>query len=423
MPLFRIDVSPLRQSPAFARLWVANLVTAVGSQATFVTLAYQLAHLTNSTVAVGVLGIVELLPLVVFGLLGGVIADAHDRRRIAIATEALAMVCAGVLLTNALLPHPAIWLLYVVSAIQVTAGSLQQPALDSIRQQVIPHDLQRQASTLASIRFNATAIIGPALGGLLAVSVGSSAVYALDVVTFLGSLALLVTLRVPTRVSVATTASMGALVDGLRFAVARRDLLGTYLVDIAAMVLAYPIVMLPFVAERFHEHGALALLYAALPVGAFIGGLTSGSWTEKVHHYGRAIVVAASTWGLGIALFGLASSLPIALAGLAVAGYADSLSAVFRGTMWNQSIPPAMRGRMAGVELLSYSVGPTGGQLRSGVLASWMPLGTSLAVGGFASTGVCAGLAGALPALWRFDVRTDPNVAQVAAIRAAEVEG
>ena len=411
-----MDLQPLRTLPTFRRLFFASAVTNLGSQATYVTIAFQMSVLTHSVLAVGAIGLVEFLPLIIFGLYGGVLADAVNRKVMLLVTEVALLGCSGALLINSLLDAPSVTLLYVVIGAQVIAAGLQSPSLDSLRQQVVPHEFQAAATTLSMFQRTVASIAGPALGGLLAVSVGCWSVYGLDVVSFLGSLVLLARVAAPARVAAATVVSFDALWSGVRYAVTRRDLLGTYLIDLSAMLLAYPIAMLPFVAQQFHERFALALLYAALPLGALGASLTS-RWSTKVHHYGQAIALAASGWGLGIALFGWSSSLTIAILGLFIAGWADAISAIFRGTMWNQSIPSEVRGRMGGIELLSYSVGPTLGQSRSGAMAAAFTLKTSLVAGGLACTGVCAGLAAALPSMWRFDVRTDANVALVKSLQ------
>jgi len=185
------------------------------------------------------------------------------------------------------------------------------------------------------------------------------------------------------------------------------------------MILAFPVVMLPFVAERFHETYALGLLYCGLPAGALLATLTSG-WTHRVHRYGRAVIYAAALWGLGIALFGYSTSMWLVLVGLAVGGGADAISGIFRSTMWNESIPPDMRGRMAGIELISYSLGPTAGQFRAGVMAAWSTLRFSLTFGGLACSGSVGIVAAALPTLWTFDARTDVHVAEVRELRSRE---
>jgi len=417
--LFGVDLAPLRVSKQYRRLYIAGLITSLGSMATYVTVPYQLKNLTHSTLAVGSLGLAEVLPLLVFGLYGGVLADRLNRRRLIISMEMVLMASTVVLVVNATLAHPAVWVLYVDAFIASGAASLQRPSIEALNQHYVPSDLQRQASTLANIRFTTASIIGPALGGLAAVALGPSVVYGANLVTFAISLALLFSLRATPATGGAEGTHLSALGEGLRYARSRPDIMGTYLIDLLAMVLAFPVVMLPFVAERFHETYALSLLYCGLPAGALIATLTS-SWTHRVHHYGRAIVVAASLWGLGIALFGFSSSLALVLVGLAIGGGADAISGIFRTTMWNESIPPEMRGRMAGIEMISYSLGPTAGQFRAGVMAAWTSLRFSLTFGGLACTGSVGIVAVALPSLWRFDIRDDPNVAMVRALRAAQ---
>jgi hypothetical protein len=283
----------------------------------------------------------------------------------------------------------------------------------------VPHDLQRSASILSNIRYTTASIIGPALGGLAAVAIGPASVYAANLVTFTFSLLLLFSLRATSSAPSFEGGDFAAMKDGLRYARSRPDIVGTYVIDLLAMILAFPVVMLPFVASRFHETYALAVLYCALPLGALVATLTS-SWTRRVHRYGRAIVAAATVWGLGIAVFGYSSMLWLVLLGLVIAGGADSISGVFRSTMWNESIPPDTRGRMAGIEMISYSLGPTAGQFRAGVMAAWTTLRFSLTFGGLACTGSVGIVTAALPRLWTFDARTDVNVAAVRELRARD---
>lgn len=421
MKLFRfgLDLSPLRVSRQYRLLYIAGFITTLGSQATYVTVPFQLKALTNSPLAVGSLGLFELVPLIVFGLYGGVLADRLNRRRLIITTEQALMMSTAVLLVNATLSHPQAWILYADAVVVAGVSSLQRPSIEALNQGYVPHELQRAASALANLRWTSASIIGPALGGLAAVVVGPAAVYGANLVTFTLSLVLLFALQ-PTASSRESSSGDGAaLALGLRYAQSRPDLLGTYIIDLLAMVLAFPVVMLPFVAERFHETYALGLLYCGLPFGALVATLSS-SWTRGVHHYGRAIVVAAAVWGLGIALFGYASTLWLVMLGLAIGGGADAVSGIFRSTMWNESIPPDVRGRMAGIEVISYSLGPTAGQFRAGVMAAWTTLRFSLTFGGLACTGSVGVVAAALPRLWAFDARTDDYVAQVRAIRARE---
>ncbi len=413
-----VDLGPLRASTQYRRLYIAGFVSALGSQATYVTTAYQLKELTHSPIAVGALGLVEVVPLLVFGLYGGVLADHFDRRRLVLGTEFVLLLTAAALVVNATLRRPQSWVLYAVDAVIIMAGSVQGPSLSALNQRLVRHDDQRAAATLANVRNTTSSILGPALGGFVAVAVGPGWVYGFNVVTFTISLALLLTLA-PTGRGGGDGDLVASLVAGLRYARSRPDIVGTYVVDLLAMALAYPVVMLPFVAARFPEHYALSLLYLALPSGALLATVTA-SWSRRVHRYGRAVIAAAVTWGLGIAVFGYSTSFVVVMAGLVVAGGADAVSGIFRQTMWNESIPPDVRGRMAGVELISYSLGPTAGQFRAGLMTAWTSLRFSLTAGGLASAGSVAVVAGALPQLWAFDVRSDPHVAHVRALRAAE---
>ena len=414
-----VDLTPLRVSQQYRRLYVAGFVTSVGSQATYVTVPFQLKHLTHSTLAVGSLGLAELVPLVVFGLYGGVLADRINRRRLIISMEAVLMLSTAALVANALLAHPMAWLLYADAFVVAGVASLQRPSIEALNQSYVTHDLQRAAAALANIRSTSASIVGPALGGLAAVAFGPATVYVANLVTFSASLLLLMTLRPTVTITANGETQSAAMVLGLRYAKSRPDIVGTYIVDMLAMVLAFPVVMLPFVASRFHETYALSLLYCGLPAGALLATLTS-AWTRRIHRYGRAIVAAAAVWGLGIALFGYSSSLWFVVVGLGIGGGADAISGIFRTTMWNESIPPLVRGRMAGIEMISYSLGPTAGQFRAGVMAAWTTLRFSLTFGGLACTGSVIGVGAALPALWKFDARTDVHVAQVRDLRLIE---
>jgi MFS family permease len=381
---------------------------------------FQLRLLTHSTLAVGSIGLVELAPLVVFGLYGGVLADRMNRRRLILIMELVLMASTALLLANALLAHPITWILYFDAGIVAAASSLQSPSVSAMNQIFVSPDLQRSASVLANVSGTTASIIGPALGGILAVAFGPGSVYFANVVTFSVSLYLLYRLHATPPPELSSEGVIESMREGISYAKSRPDIVGTYVVDLLAMILAFPIVMLPFVAARFHESYALAILYCALPVGALIATLTS-RWTRRVHRYGRAIVVAAALWGLGIALFGDSSTLWLVLLGLAVAGGADSISGIFRNTMWNESIPPDVRGRMAGIEMISYSLGPTAGQFRAGVMAAWTTLRFSLTFGGLACTGFVGVVTAALPSLWSFDARSDEHVAEVRALREGDV--
>jgi MFS family permease len=405
----RIDVSPLRSSRDFRLLFFSGLITYLGSMITYVALPFQVAQLTGSYVAVGLIGLVELAPLIVFGLYGGALADSVDRRVMVLATEVAAGILVSLLLVNALMPTPQLWTLYVVAMLLAAVDGLQRPSLDAMIPRVVSHAQLPAASALTSIRWTVGSIVGPAIGGLLLSAGGAATAYGVDVVTFVLSVVLLYRVRSIKAAGGGTERpSLRHVAEGIRYALSRKDLMGTYAVDMIAMVFAFPYALFPFLAQELDAPWALGLLYSAGAVGSLLVTLTSG-WTSSVHRHGRAIVLSAMIWGLGIALVGTTSSLWLVLLFLAVAGGADMVSGIFRSAMWNQTIPDDVRGRMAGIELLSYSIGPLLGQVRSSAAASLTSLRMSFISGGVLCIIGVAVSAFALPSLWNFDNRTDEN--------------
>jgi len=379
----------------------------LGSQAAEVALLVQAQRLTGSPLVVGTLGLAELVPLIAFGLYGGVLADRFDRRALMRWCEPGLALCAVLLLVNALLPHPLLWPLYVVSALLMAITSLQRPAFEAATPRIVGPERLTAAAAIMSLSTNASVLIGSSLGGVLAVTPGPWLVYALDAAGFAVSFAALS--RLPA-LPPATGASeseeleeisngpvLREILVGLRYAVGRKDLLGSYLVDLAAMIFAYPNAMLPFLALELHAPWSTGLMFAAPSAGAFAVSATSG-WMPRVRRHGLAIALAAAGWGLAMTAVGIAPSVYVALAFLAVAGGGDECSAVFRDTMWKQSIPDHLRGRMAGIELLSYAAGPPAGQLRSGAVAAITGPRFSLTSGGLACAAAVAAVCAALPA-------------------------
>ncbi|MBK9740603.1 MAG: MFS transporter [Actinobacteria bacterium] len=400
-----VDVTPLRASRDFRLLFFSGVITYLGSMITYVALPFQVAAITGSFVAVGLIGLAELVPLVVFGLWGGALADSLDRRIMVVATEVAAGVLVMMLLLNSLLSSPQLWVLYVVAMLLAAVDGLQRPSLDAMTPRVVAHDQLAAAAALNAIKWQFGSIIGPAVGGLLLSAGGAVAAYGFDVVTFVLSIVLLWRVRSIKATGAGTQrASLRHVVDGVHYAMSRKDLLGTYAVDMIAMAFAFPYALFPFLAEDLGAPWALGLLYSAGAVGSLIVTLTSG-WTSTVHRHGRAIVVAAAMWGLGISLVGATTSLPLVLLFLAIAGGADMVSGIFRAVMWNQTIPDDVRGRMAGIELLSYSIGPLLGQVRSSTAASLTSLRASLVSGGVLCVVGVAIAAIALPSLWNYDDR------------------
>ncbi|MFD5737782.1 MFS transporter [Streptomyces sioyaensis] len=412
------DLAPWRSSRDFRLLWCAGAITVFGSFLTFVALPLQVKELTGSTVAVGALGAVELVPLIVFGLYGGALADAMDRRRLVIWTEVALGLSSALLLLNSLLPDPLVWPLYATAAVSSALTGLQRPALDAIVPRIVPHDQLPAAAALNSLRRQIGAVAGPALAGGLLAYAGLTWAYAIDVVTYALSVVLALKLASQPAAHDATKPSLRRIAEGARYAWSRKELLGSYAIDLTAMLFAFPLAIFPFLADDLHAPWALGLMYATLPAGSLLVSLTSG-WTSRVHRHGRAIALAAAGWGLSIAAAGQLHNVWLVLLFLTLAGSFDMISGIFRSALWNQTIPDELRGRLAGIELLSYAAGPQLGQIRVGGMAALTSVRTSVSVGGvlcFAGVGL---LALGLPKLMAYDSRTDEHARRMRERRAA----
>ena len=401
-----IDFSPLKRYPDFRRLWLSGLISYFGSMITYVCLPFQIKELTNSYLAVGLIGLVEIIPLVVFGLYGGVLADHMDRKKMIWATEAAALCLSGVLLINSLLPQPKLILIYIVAALFSAVDGLQRPSADAILPRLVSHDDLPAASALMSLRWQIGVITGPALAGVLIATAGVKSGFTLDIITYIFALIILSRVRSVPPMDESEKPSLSSLVDGIKYATSRKDLMGTYLVDLAAMFFAMPTALFPFWADQVGAPWALGLFYAAGTIGSILVTLTSG-WVKSYTKHGRAIFLAALGWGVAITLAGVSNNLFLILLFLILAGASDMVSALFRSTLWNQSIPDEFRGRLAGVELISYSVGPLGGQTRAGFTAERTSLRTSVVSGGLLCIGFVTLFTALLPEFRKYDSKSN----------------
>lgn len=412
-----MDISPLRKYPDFRRLWTSGLISYFGSMITYVALPFQIKELTNSYISVGLIGAVELIPLIIFGLYGGVLADKVDRRKMILVTEIALALMTFSLFVNSQLAKPSLLWIYIVAGSFAALDGLQRPSADAILPRLVGHKDLPAASALMSLRWQTGVITGPAIAGILLATTGTGTAYLVDVATFV--ISILFILRVksvkPLEKNLAPTFS--AMIEGIKYATSRKDLLGTYLVDLAAMFFAMPTALFPFWADQLDATWALGLFYAAGTIGSVIVTLTSG-WIKNYHHHGRAVFLAALGWGAAIALAGTTNSLALIIFFLALAGASDMVSALFRGAIWNQSIPDELRGRLAGIELLSYSVGPLGGQMRAGTFAAVTNLKTSVISGGLLCIGFVSIAAGALPKFRKYDARTNEFAVEQRKLRA-----
>ncbi|HEU5421129.1 MAG TPA: MFS transporter [Streptosporangiaceae bacterium] len=401
----RPDITPLRHSADYRRLYAGQGASMAGSMITFIALPYQAFHLTHSTLVVGLLSFTELVPLVLSALLGGLLADAADRRVMILAAEVIGAVSAAVLAVNAALWHQ-VWLLFVVSVVAVAGFGLQRPSVDALVPQLVPRDDLSAAAALSGLTSNAAELAGPLLGGVLIAAAGLPAAFWIDAATSLIALAAFSRLSSFPPAPEADRPSLRSLAEGIRYVRSRQEILGSYLIDIAAMFFGAPYAVFPAFAARLGGPEVLGLLYAAPGAGALLVSATSG-WTRHIHRHGRAIAVAVCGWGLAIAAFGLAANLWWAVAALAAAGGADMVSGVFRTTLWNQTIPSRLRGRLAGLEMISYTTGQPLGDLESGLAASLTgSIRVSVVSGGLACLAGAAAVVAVLPLMWRYDERT-----------------
>lgn len=396
-----VDVRPLRH-PDFRRLFVGQGVAFVGYQLTAVAVPVQMYDVTRSSLWVGLIGLAAFVPLVVFGLYGGAVSDAVDRRPLYIASSCLVWAVTGGLLAQAVLELDDRWLLLGLVALQSVGFAVSSP----VRGAILPRLLQREqvpaANTLTFTMSSVGTVLGPLLAGVVLTRWGFATAYAIDALLF--TVGFYAALRLPPLPPLAVTARPGlrSVVEGLRFIASKPVALMSFAVDVVAMVLAMPRALFPEVAAtRFDDGGAVGWLFAAIAIGAVAGGLASG-WIGRVRRQGAALVVAVCAWGVAVALAGLASALWLAVLLLAVAGAADLVSAVYRQTILQTYAPDEMRGRMQGVFIVVAAGGPRLGDLRAGTTAAAAGVTASWVGGAVASVVVVLVLAAAVPALVRY---------------------
>src|SRR5579859_2899418 len=398
------DWRPLQKHREFRLFALSQWTSFFGSTITYVAIPFQVYALTRSPLAVGLLGLVELAPLGGFVVLGGVIADSTDRRWVAILTEAGLAATSAALLATSVVRSPSILVLYAVAAVRAGMEGLQRPALTALLPRLVEPDHLTAAATLTTMGSTLGHLLGPAASGLLIASVGLPATYAVDLATFAVSIGLLSAMAAVPPPQGGERPSLRGALEGLAYAARRPELLGTYVVDFVAMLFGMPMALYPAIATAYGGPGALGLMYSAPAVGSFLANATSG-WTSRVHRHGLAVILAAGVWGLAVVAFGLSRTLLWSLLFLTLAGAADMLSGVFRMTIWNRTIPDATRGRLASVEILSYSSGPLLGNVESGVAARLFDVRTAVVSGGALCVLGVGAMAACLPGFRRYDER------------------
>jgi MFS family permease len=324
-----------------------------------------------------------------------------DRRKLLIVSEIVMAGGSLALVINGMTSHASVALIFAVSATMSACAGFHRPALDAMTPRLVDREDLTAVSALNFLRFSISSIGGPALGGVCMAALGYPLTYTIDVVSFLVSLVALAAIRRMPASDRASRPGIQSIVQGLKYAISRPELIGTYVVDIVAMTFAMPMALFPSMAVAWGGATAAGWLYSAMSIGSLFTTIFSG-WTTKVRRHGAAVVIAAAVWAVAIVFVGLSPSLPLAVFCLGVAGAADSVSGVFRSTIWNETIPGDLRGRLAGVEMISYLSGPLLGNARAGWVASISSNKISVVSGGlicFVGVLLCVPL---LPAFWNY---------------------
>jgi MFS family permease len=364
---------------------------------------YQVFEITHSTFAVGLIGVVEVVPLILFSIWGGAFADRMDRKKIVVATQIGLIAASAALAWVSFGPgHPSVLMIYAISAVSSSLGAIDRPARSSMMPNLVPREQISAALALRQVNFQITMIVGPMIGGVLIEATGEVAwVYVLDAVTFLASIASLWWVPSLPIADQGEVSSLAAVREGLRYSFKTPLILSVFVSDLVAMIFGMPRALFPALAENTFHMGAggVGLLFAAPSVGALVGALTTG-WVTKVVRQGRAVLVSITAWGAAITLAGLCLwSLPLTLFFLAVAGAADVVSAVFRGTILQHSTPNALLGRANAVNLMVVAGGPRIGDFEAGALAAVVGAPASVVIGGVACLVGIGAVAGLFPSM------------------------
>jgi MFS family permease len=398
-----LDLSPLKASRDYRLLFFGQLVSFFGSMMSFIVVPWQMYQLTQSSAMVGYISIAEFVPMFTLAFVGGALADFLDKRKMLRATEMGQTVVTLILLLNSLLDQPRIWILFVAVALHAALAALQRPAFESFIQKVIPTDMMSAVMALNSIRFSIGMILGPAIAGVIATQFTPAWAYFIDLVTFGASLGAVFMIRSVAPPENADRPSFAGVMNAVKYAFRRQELLGTYFIDIAAMFFAFPQALYPALAQMYGP-SYVGLFPGAIAAGALLASVTSG-WTKNIHRHGLMVTIAAVLWGIAILFFGLANSIVPALFFLAAAGFFDMISGIFRGSIWNQTIPNYLRGRMASIEMISYLTGPYLGSAKMGLVAEHFSVRTALISGGAMCVGAVILTALFLPKFAAYDGR------------------
>ena len=382
-----IDLTPLRVSRDFRLVWLGLLITSAGSQFTLVAVFVQVKELTGSAAAVGGTGLAYVAGLVAGTLAGGAVLDAWDRRRLLMFAQVGLASGSTILLGGALAGEPPLWLVYAGLAVLAAGSAIDGPTRSAMTPRLLGAPLMPAAQALNQVVWNTAALLGPAMAGLVVARWGVTIAYAVDLASIACMFVAAALLHpMPPMAGDHRDTGLSAIREGFSFARRNRLIMSTFVIDLIAMIFGLPRALFPFlIVEQFHRSPeAIGLLFAAPAVGALLGALTSG-WTGRIHRQGLAVILSVAGWGVAIAAFGWSGTwLWFGLAMLAVAGWADVISAIFRVTILQTAAPDRLRGRLFGIHILVVTGGPRLGDFEAGLVARLVSPTFSVVSGGIA---------------------------------------
>jgi MFS family permease len=396
------DVTPLRRHRHFRRLWTGLLISSIGSQLTVVAVSYQAYVMTHSTLVVGLVSLVQLVPTLVGAMGGGAVADAMDRRRLLMLAQVMLAATSAGLAVNAFMPHPELWVLFVATSASAAFQGLDWPTRLALMPMILPTEDLTSGYALQSLVSSAAVVIGPSLAGLVIAGFGLGVVYTIDVVSYGASLTAAMLLPKLPPAGGGTPTSLRSVMDGLRFLRSDELLMATFGIDLVAMTFGMPKAVFPALGISVFHGGAgtVGLLFAAPGAGALLGSVFSG-WTGRVHAQARALIFCMLGWGAAILVFGLVDVLWIGLVLLAIAGASDVFGTVFRVSILQRRTPDHLQGRLSGTFFAAAVAGNRLGDGESGVAAAIGGPQFAVWSGGLACLIGTLLIAWRVPALWK----------------------
>lgn len=403
-----MDVTPLRVSKEFRSLFIGHTVSFVGDEIIAVVVPYQVFKITGSTLAVGMLGLVTLIPVFVFPIVGGAAADATERRRLVITTHVILALLSLTMALNAAQPAPMLWPLYVFAFLSAGLYTFNRPALDTWPARLLEPDLLPSSNALEAGFGTAAMMVGPLIAGVVLATAGPAVAFVVDAATFLFVIAMVLRMRPSPPSDEENEINWAAIKDGFRFLRGKRNVESVLLADLNAMTFGWPMALMPAVALTLggsdHQEQVLGLLFAAPAVGSFLTTMFSGR-AKEVRRQGRAILCATIVWGAAIAVFGLVHEVWAALLLLAVASAGDMVSGIYRSSILQAAVEDRYRGRLGGIAMATWATGPSLGEVESGVVASLTSVPIAIVSGGIATVVGAFAIRWYSPGFWRYDAR------------------